>query len=34
MNAAEFFCSMEQMTARAEPVAVISDPGYGFEPTI
>ena len=34
MTAAESFCGMEQTTARVEPVAIISDPGYGFEPTI
>ena len=34
MTAAESFCGMEQTTARVEPVAIISDPRYGFEPTI
>jgi hypothetical protein len=34
MNAAESFCGMEQTTARVEPVAATSDPGYGFEPII
>jgi hypothetical protein len=33
MVAAESFCGMEQMTARVEPVAIISDPGCGLEPT-
>ena len=34
MVAAESFCGIEQTTAHVEPVAVISDPGYGFEPII
>jgi hypothetical protein len=34
MVAAELFCGIEQMTALVEPVAIISDPGYGFELTI
>ena len=34
MIAAESFCGIEQMTARVEPVAIISDPGYGLKLTI